>query len=218
MAHKKIIVFGAQGRTGSLVVAEALKKGYEVSAFVYENNHSLPEDNQNLHIVEGDARKIESVKAACYGHSAVINIVAPRLNDRKNYDISEVATSNILQAMNDLGIRRYIGQSGAWATEFLSDASLPMRLGFLLVPMFRGIYFYKKQEDELIKQSELDWTIVRCGLLTDKPPQKSIKVFEKRYKCGLLEIPKISRHNVAKFHIAILDDQRTFQKCPIIIE
>lgn len=204
-----------QGRTGSLVAKEALKREYSVSVFTFRNNHSLPSE---VRIIEGDARNTEHVAEAIGGHEAVINIIAPKLFDHKNYDISEIATRNILDGMRMHGVRRYQGQAGAWATEFMSDASLPMRLGFVVVPMFRGIYAVKKREDQLVKDSDLDWTLVRCGLLTDKSAVDDIRIArDGRYKCGLFELPKISRQNVARFHIDILEDPAYFKTTPVVI-
>lgn len=211
-----IIVFGGAGRTGSEVVKAALAAGHTVSAFVYRRppNGVLPE-HPNLQIIEGNAREKESVQEALASHDVVINIIAPRLNDRKNYDISLVATKNIIAGMEELGISRYIGQAGAWATEFLEDASLPMRIAFKLIPQFRGIYGYKRQEDTVVKASTLNWTLVRCGLLTNKA-LAPIKIAESRHKCAWFEIPKISRKSVAQFHLAILDEPRYSRRCPII--
>lgn len=210
-----IIIFGGQGRTGRLVALEALRQGHHVSVFALRDGHILPKD---IHIIEGDARNAGQVAAAIRGHDAVINIIAPKLFDRKNYDISEVATRHIIAGMKQHGVHRYIGQSGAWATEFMTDASLPMRLGFLVIPMFRGIYGYKKREDAIVKQSDLDWTLVRCGILRDTVKQESIHVIaDGRYKCKPLEIPMISRKSVAVFHIEILDSPTTYHTTPVIL-
>lgn len=210
-----IIVFGGQGRTGSLVVAEALRRGHTVSAFVRQSAHSLP---SSVRVIEGDARNEAQVSAAIAGQDVVINIIAPRLFDRKNYDISEVATRNIIQGMQAHGVRRYLGQSGAWATEYLHEASLPMRLGFMLIPMFRGIYAVKKREDALVKASGLDWTLVRCGVLTDKTASPMRTFPSGHYKCGLFEIPKSSRESVARFYLDIITDRNFYSACPIVIK
>lgn len=210
-----IVVFGGQGRTGSLVVAEAIRRGHTVSTFVRNDMHSLP---PSVRVIAGDARNEAQVSAAIAGHNAVINIIAPRLFDRKNYDISEVATRNIIHGMQAHGVRRYQGQSGAWATEHLHEASLPMRLGFLLIPMFRGIYAVKKREDALVKASGLDWTLVRCGVLTDKAPTQLRTFPDGHYRCGLFEIPKSPRASVARFHLDIITDRNFYSACPIIIK
>jgi putative NADH-flavin reductase len=214
-----IIVFGGAGRTGSEVVKKALQMGHSVTAFAYSqpSENILPLDNK-LRIQLGDAQNIDSVTSAIKGHDVVINIIAPRLFDSKNYPISEIATNNIIVAMQKLGVKRYIGQAGAWATDQLHDASPLMQLGFTFFLPLKHLYAFKKKEDAIVKNSGLDWTLVRCGLLTDKVPTSPYHIHLDRYKCGIFEIPKIRRVNVADFEIAILSDTTYYQKCPIIIE
>lgn len=214
-----IIVFGGAGRTGSEVVKKSLEEGHTVTAFAYSqpNKEVLP-DHKNLTIYIGDAKNYESVANAIKGHDIVINIIAPRLFDNKNYPISEIATKNIIDAMKALGVKRYIGQAGAWATDQLHDASPLMQLGFIFFLPLRHLYAYKKKEDAIVKSSGLDWTLVRCGLLSDKQTPSAYQIHIDRYKCGLFEIPKIRRVNVADFEVSIVNDSMYFQKCPIIIE
>ena len=152
-----ILVFGGAGRTGSLLASQALKQDHLVTVFT----HKEPEPNtlpshQNLRVIVADARQEMSVLQALRGHNVVINIIAPALMDSKNHSISQVATHNIISGMQKTGAKRYIGQSGAWATEFLEDASLPMRLAFKYIPQFKSVYKYKTLEDEIVKNSGLN--------------------------------------------------------------
>ena len=216
---QKVIVFGGAGRTGSIVVAKALQQGYAVTAFAYSKPAPgiLPED-KNLTVITGDAQKYEDVKKAIQGHDVVINIIAPRLFDSKNYPISEIAAKHIIGAMQELGVKRYIGQAGAWATDQLHDASWLMQLGFVFFLPLRNLYSYKKKEDAIVKASGLNWTLVRCALLSDKPEVTDYQVHINGYKCNPIEIPKIRRNNVADFEVKIINDKQYYQKCPVILE
>jgi nucleoside-diphosphate-sugar epimerase len=217
MQKHSIIVFGGAGRTGSEVVKAALAAGHSVSAFVYRSPQTgiLPQ-HPNLHIIEGNARNIDDVRTALTGHDTVINIIAPKIGDKKNYDISVVATRNIISAMEQLGIQRYIGQAGAWATEYNEDGSILMQIGFKVFWPLRQIYAFKKQEDVLVKNSSLNWTLVRCGVLTNTAAAP-VKVELVRYRCKLFEIPRISRKSVAQFHLAIIDDETYTRATPVIL-
>lgn len=213
----RLLVFGAGGRTGREVVLQALEAGHSVTAFVRTTpEHSALPLHEKLHFITGDARSYTNVLQAMSDQDAVINVIAPKLGDSANYDISLVATRNIIQAMQEQGIKRYQGQSGAWATEYLEDASIPMRIAFSLFAPFKNIYGFKKLEDTEVKQSNLDWTLVRCGLLTDKA-QAPVKVSMVRRKCGPFEIPKVSRKSVAAFHVSILADEAFYKQTPVIV-
>lgn len=214
--NRRIIVFGGQGRTGKEVVQQALNAGHKVSAFTFRNNDSLPKNN-NLTILEGNARNQDDVTKAIKGHDIAINIIAPKIGDSKNYDISLIATQNIIKGMKANGVKRYFGQCGAWATEDLTDASIPMQLGFNIFLPLKNIYKYKKLEDKAVKSSDLQWTIVRAALLTNGPLKWPIRSCVNGYKCRFYEIPTISRKSVAKFYINNIDNPEIIYKCPVIL-
>lgn len=214
-----IIVFGAAGRTGRHVVNLAVQAGHTVTAFCYSDPPiGTFEEPDKVTILRGNAYNSTDVSQAVKGNDVVINIIAPKLFDKNNYPISEVATKNIIQSMQSLGVRRYIGQAGAWATEQIQDASPLMQIGFRVFLPLKHIYAYKKIEDTIVKNSKLDWTLVRCGLLTNSNKPHRYHVYTSAYHCKVLEFPSIRRYNVAQFHLAIINDQHYFQTCPILIE
>ena len=134
----RILVFGASVRR-SRSRLQALEAGHSVTAFVRTMpEHSALPLHEKLHFITGDARNYTNVLQAMSDQDAVINVIAPKLGDSANYDISLVATRNIIQAMQEQGIKRYQGQSGAWAAgEYLEDASIPMRIAFSLLHLSR---------------------------------------------------------------------------------
>lgn len=209
----KIVVFGANGRTGREVVKQALAKGYEVTAFIRQDNGLLPK-RPNLQLCIGDARNPGQVSTAITGQDAVISIIAPKPGDKKNYDISEIAARNIVAGMKAHNVRRLIIQSGAWGTENLEDGHPIGRIIFH--PILKPIYEYKIIEDAIVKQSGLDYTIVRCALLTPFNLNKKPRIDMERHRTRLFEVPLISRKSVAYFILRILDDKQYYQKCPII--
>ncbi|GAC1386550.1 MAG: SDR family oxidoreductase [Candidatus Saccharimonadales bacterium] len=211
----KLVVFGAQGRTGRQVVFQALAAGHEVTAFIRSDRHIL-KPHARLAIVLGDASDPVVVAQAIKGQQAVISIIAPKLYDSKNYEISEIAMRNIVHAMSAHAIRRLIIQSGAWGTEHRNDAHPLARL--LFRSRLREIYDFKINEDHIVRASKLDWTIVRCGLLTPQSLCKRIHIDMDRHKTKWFEIPHISRKSVAYFMLAILSDPHYYNSCPIILK
>jgi len=214
MQHK-IIIFGGQGRTGKEVAVLAAKEGHHVTIFARHNNQVFP-DALGIKYVIGDVRNKADIARALTNFDVVINIIAPRLFDKKNYDISPIATNNILDAMRQKGIKRYMSQSGAWATSNLKDASILMQLGFKIFWPLRAIYKYKKIEDTIVRNSSVDWTIFRAGLLNNKK-LKPVKLYENGYKCKFWEVPSISRKSVAKTYLDNIDNQGLYKKFPVIM-
>ena len=67
----RITVFGASGRAGQGVVALALRKGYEVTAFVHQQNPF--KEHACLTVVQGDINDRAAIIAAVSESDAVIS-------------------------------------------------------------------------------------------------------------------------------------------------
>ena len=217
MIQKKhnIVIFGGQGRTGREVAILAAKAGHNVTIFAHHDNKVFPE-KLAITFVMGDARNEAEIEEAIKGKDLVINIIAPSLFDKKNYDISLVATKNIIAAMKKQKVVRYLSQCGAWATDDIKDASVLMRLVFKFFIPLKNIYRFKRLEDEVVVKSELNWTIFRAALLNNRAA-KPVMITE-RYKCRFLEIPHISRKSLAKVYIENLDNTELFKKFVVVLD
>src|ERR1700677_3498383 len=106
----KIIVFGATGGTGKLIVSQALAKGHSVTAFV-RNPEGLMQD-PHLRVVQGDVFDFATVVNAVRGHRAVLSALGART--RKKTDVLSQAIPHILEGMRQEYVTRLIvlGASG----------------------------------------------------------------------------------------------------------
>src|SRR5687767_413843 len=103
----KVIIFGATGTVGIEIVKQALKKGYEVTAFV-RNPEKLPNLNHtNLTICKGDVLNLSEVENAVQNH----DVVLCALGDGNVGKIRRLGTKNIIDAMNKAGLKRLICQT-----------------------------------------------------------------------------------------------------------
>ncbi|TGB09396.1 NAD(P)H-binding protein [Streptomyces sp. MZ04] len=72
----KIVIFGAGGRAGRQAVAEARRRGHEVTAVVREPaRYSGPTDS-GVRIAAGDVTDVADVASLAQGHDAAINAAA----------------------------------------------------------------------------------------------------------------------------------------------
>ncbi|HEY6284905.1 MAG TPA: NAD(P)H-binding protein, partial [Ktedonobacteraceae bacterium] len=73
----KIVIFGAAGATGRIVVERALAQGHEVTAF---DRHTAPLTIQHpkLTLIQGDIFNSSQVEAAIVGQDAVISVLGVR--------------------------------------------------------------------------------------------------------------------------------------------
>ena len=188
-----IIVFGATGTVGRLVVEQTLQEGHTVTAFA-RSPEKLGIKNPNLTLCAGDAMNQTAVSDAVRGHDAVIVAIGSG-NSRKSI-IRSRGTLNVIQAMHEHGVRRLICQSTLGAHESWENLNFfwkHIMFGFLLRPIFLD----HELQESLVRASGLDWTIVRPSAFTDGPASGA---FKEGFKVGEKNLTlKITRADVAGF-------------------
>ena len=157
----KLIIFGSTGRTGKRLVEQALEQGHEVTAFA-RSPEKVELTHTNLRIVQGDVLDLDAVSRAIRGMDAVLCALGSGPFD-KNQILSK-GTKNIIHAMQESGVKRVICQSAMGVGD--SRDALPFIYKYLLIPtLLRFVYADHEIQESYLKDSRLDWTIVRPGAL-----------------------------------------------------
>lgn len=197
----KVIVFGATGTIGRLVVERCLADGHQVTAFA-RNLEKLTIKSPNLDLLAGDAMDQAAVSDAIRGHDAVIITLGSGMS-RKSV-IRSQGTKNIIQGMHEGGVRRLICQSTLGAHESWSNLNFfwkRIMFGLLLRP----VYLDHELQENRVRASGLDWTLVRPGAFTDGPASGS---FKEGFAASDRNLTlKISRADVAEFLKRQLSDE-----------
>ena len=146
----KIFVAGGTGFVGGHVCRALRERGHELCLLVHRKA-GKPESG--IEYVEGDAADLESFTAGLKGCDAVINLIGIIREFRgKGITFSRLhpqATANMLTAARNKGTRRYL-QMSALGTR--SDA-------------VSAYHKSKWQAEELVRASDLEWTIFRPSLI-----------------------------------------------------
>ena len=201
----KIAIFGASGRTGILTVYQALEKGHEVTAFA-RTPSSVTITHKNLRIIRGDILEFEKVKAAVEGQDVVILTLGTYT--RKYSTVLSEGTANIIRAMNETAVKRLICMS---SVGILKDDG-GFWFGKIILPLFLKQEFEdKKRQMDLIRESNLDWVIIRPVTLTQAPKTGKYKIYDN--KPGSSKIP---RADVADFILKLLTDKKYDGQIPAI--
>lgn len=159
----KVTVFGATGTIGSHVVQQALDAGFDVTVFV-RDAAKLETEHPKLSVVVGDVlRDHDQIQAAVTGQDAVIVALGAGLKGR----VRSEGTRNIIDAMQQVGTRHLICQSTLGAGESARELNLKWWLLFR-GPLRWAMADHERQED-FVRDSNLDWTIVRPSSFTDGP-------------------------------------------------
>ncbi|ASZ12962.1 SDR family oxidoreductase [Chitinophaga pendula] len=205
------IIFGASGGTGRHLVTQALAQGHQVTAFV-RNPATFDIRHPQLQVAQGDVLDFNSVATAVKGHDAVICALGRPAN--KTGQLRSAGTLNIIRAMQQDGIRRLICQTSLGYGD--SKATLkrtPFIFRHIIVPYLlkKGFADHALQEQH-IRESKLDWTIVRPGNLTDTP-------FTGHYRHGFAAndpkvTVKVARADVADFMLKQLTSDHYLHQTP----
>src|SRR5437588_63469 len=189
----KLLIIGASRGIGLDLLEQALSAGHEVTALV-RNPQSLAVSHENLRVVKGDILDKGSIEKALTGQDAVCVTIGIKVT-RKPISIFSKGTKAVVEAMKNSSCRRLICVTGIGAGDsrghggFLYD--------HLFLPLFlRTIYEDKDRQEKIVRESGLDWVIVRPGFLTNGPRTGKYRALVdlKGVKAG-----KISRQDVADF-------------------
>lgn len=195
----RIVIFGATGGLGRLLVDQALANGHTVTAFA-RNLDRLPATPTGLVGVAGNVLDREKVRAAVAGQDAVICAfgVRPGKNPGRLYS---QGTHIVVEAMGAQGVSRLICVSTWLVRESRRNAGPLVRI---FVPVLQPQLFRDRERQEAeVRESQLNWTLVRPARLTDGPPTG-------RYRVGgdlkLSARSHVSRADVADFVLHELAD------------
>lgn len=207
----KLLIFGATGGTGRQLIEQALEQHHTVTAFA-RNPAALTLIHSNLQVVQGDIMDIDSVEHAMQDHDAVLSSIGSPAN--KIGTIRSEGTRNIIRGMEKAGIRRFVCQTslGYGDSRKILDLT-PFYFKYLIVPFIlrKGFADHELQE-KYIRQSKLEWIIVRPGTLTDG---NRTGIYKHGFTVNDKSIRvKVSRADVADFMLKQINDNTHLHKTP----
>jgi putative NADH-flavin reductase len=201
----KIAVFGASGKTGILIVYQALNQGHEVTAFAREPS-KVTIQHKNLKVIQGDILDYDKVKSAVEGQDAVL--CALGVNKNQPNTILSDGTLNILKAMESTGVKRLICMSSAGILG--NDGGF--WFGKVIMPLFlKHVFDDKKRQANVIRESKAEWVIIRPTALTDSPKTGTCKI-----NPGIPTSRSIPRADVADFMLKLVTDKKYDGTMPAI--
>ena len=203
----KLAIFGATGGTGLEVVKQALAAGHVVTALP-RTPAKLNLYNPALTVVQGDVLDSAAVEQVLAGANAVICSLG---NTANNPDfVVSAGTQVIVDAMQKLTVRRLIVVSSIGVGD--SKDQVPFFFKALMKRVLKKAMQDKERQEQIVRASSLDWTIVRPGGLTDGPQTGA-------YKSGTdpkITAGQVSRADVADFVLKQLIDATYLHKTPAI--
>jgi len=209
----RVLIIGASKGIGLETTRQALDAGHDVRALA-RSATAIAVSNPSLEKMPGDALKTEDVEAALVGVDVVIQTLGVGFGDLfRPVHLFSDATRVLIAAMRSQVVKRLICVTGFGAGDSRASISCLQRLPFQIV--FGRAYDDKSLQEQLIKESELDWTIARPGVLTNGPRTGRNRILSEasQWRNGI-----ISRADVAEFLVRQIGDQTYIRKTPVLIK
>ena len=212
LTHMKVVIFGANGKTGLLLVEQALAKGYQVVAYVRRPRTILIE-NPKLKIVVGNLNEPLKMKDAVTGADACVSTLGGGSLTKRSPEMTN-GIKNIVSVLEIAKVDRFVYLSSLGAGD--SIKLIPQPLRFLLSKIILRVPLADHNTNEgNIMKSKLQWTIVRPGSLTDGSLTGDLKYGDdKKNHKGT----PVSRANVASFILQQLSDNTYYRKAVWLYE
>jgi len=168
-----VLIFGATGKTGSLVVKCALAKGHAVTVLVRDPiKFTIPD----VRVRTGNATNPSDVLSAMRGQDAVIETIGGT-TPYKSTSLETDSINAILKAMQEEEVHRLISVSMMGIGT--SRAQSPFWYRAVLMPTFlHGSTADKTNKEAAIIASGLDYVIVRPPILKDTPATGQVHILE----------------------------------------
>ena len=208
----RVLVFGASGGTGRELVSQALAQGYQVTAFA-RDPAKLDINHANLRVAQGNVADYAAVERAVKDQDAVICALGASTPLRRD-PILVQGVHNIIDAMERAGGGRLIYLSFLGVRNGRSQLSL---LGkYIVAPLaLHNVVADHEAKERLIRQSHLNWTIVRAPRLTNGRRTGTYRSGDDLGANAI--IPAISRADVAEFMLKQVTDDTYLRKAPAVM-
>ena len=204
-----ILILGISGRTGKILSAMAVKNNHEVTGIVRNKNKgTVP----GVKYVEGSPADGQLLDKALKGIDAVI--VSLNINRTSDNPFAKVVSpltlisdsvQALIQAMGKNNVKRLITISASGVGDSWKNMPLIARMLIKHSNIMRAYEDHDRQE-QLIKASTLDWTIVRPVMLTNKESENYKATQGKPAGSG------ISRAGVARFVLDALESGKNIRE------
>jgi uncharacterized protein YbjT (DUF2867 family) len=165
----KIAIFGANGATGRLLARQSLEAGHEVAA-ITRRPADYPFQSAGLEVVGADVYDAEAVIGATQGCDAVLSTLGVPFT-RSSVTIYSSGVNNVIAAMQRHDMKRIavVSSSATYPHDHADGGFLLNRVmqPLITATIGRTTYDDMRRMEELIRASDLNWTVVRPSGLFD---------------------------------------------------
>jgi len=207
----KIAILGSTGFVGKVLLEKALANGYQVITLV-RDPEKLGDYKERVEYVSGDASQSDKLEKTVVGADVVVSTLPP-IDNGKEPEKSAKVMEELVAILEKYSIKRFIHLVGAvhgggtnenWT---LGRRLLKMYLNIVCKP----VLIAKQMEWEVLRKSDLDWTLVRPPRITKEKPIGYLAADEKN-----LPSVQVNVDDLVDFLLTQVDSQKWIEKAPLV--
>lgn len=217
----KLVIVGATGRVGRHLVRHAIDAGHDVTVVV-RTPEKLGQDAELVTTVTTDLADPDpaALRDAATGAGAVLSSLGP--SSQAEAGVATAGTAAVVAAMREAGVARIVAVSAAPVGTVPSpqrphpprrDPGDGIVVRALLAPVLKRVlrhhYADLARMEDVVRDSDLDWTVVRPPRLTDKPATGTVRTATGRNIRGGTAV---SRGDLARVMVQVLDRPETVRQ------
>ncbi|CAH3167708.1 unnamed protein product [Porites evermanni] len=212
LLYPSLVVFGASGPMGRLLVQQALQKGHLVTAVV-RSPEKFDIKHEKLDVIKGDILNSESLIPVLEGKDAVLSCLgAHGTSVFRHTTLYSESMKSIMSAMEKSKLQRIVCVT-SWCTR--KEAGNPKTVEWLLKPVaMAGFIHDMALMESILMESGLCYTVVRPPILNNNPGKGDYTVLEGQF------VPKapmfIPRADVTNYMLSSLQRNDSDRKCMAI--
>jgi putative NADH-flavin reductase len=200
----RLAIFGSTGPTGRALVSQALDQGHEVTALA-RDPAAVDATTGHLQVVRADVLDRSSLDGVLDGADAVLSAIGT--HGRRPTTVYSTGAANIRDAMQRAGVRRFVGISALPVTPRTEMGAAERWIVMPLLRIFFGsMYADMTRMEQVLRDSDLDFTIMRPPQLTNRRATGQYRTAINR---RLPRARKISRSDLAAEMLRVIPDRKT---------
>ena len=208
MKQQKIAVLGGSGRTGKYLVNSLINRGFQVKLLL-RKPEQFQLKSSLIEIIKGDATNPDAIRKLVQGCQAVISTVGQRGGEPL---VASRAVTNVLEAMNTFGTKRFIALAGLNVDTPTDRKSAETSMATeWMKTNFPEIHTDRQKSYTILNESDLDWTLVRVPFIEFLDAEGELAV-----KLDDCPSGKINAGSLAAFLADQLSDVTYIREAPFV--
>ncbi|KAM3078138.1 hypothetical protein ACMFMG_002559 [Clarireedia jacksonii] len=196
-----LLILGASGRTGSLLLTEALSKNHTITALA--RNPASITTQPGITVIKGSPLEPSDLRSAFSAQkvdAVLITLSSARASDSpfaasiSPANFLENCIRNVVEVMKEFDVRRVVYMSAFGVGNSNENLWCPMRI--MINKSTMGMVGFKdhREAEGKLRESGLEWVMVRPAMLKDGGKKKVIEMGEEGKEMGYL--PGVTRESV----------------------